>query len=299
MKRPWPALARTLAGDHPRYEQTYFGQYKGYYFTGDGARRDEDGQGRQVLLLVCPCASHCAWEIIMDCRIVACNLRFCLRRRRTCTCSLVRATLLSFLWPARFPRSYYWISGRVDDVINVSGHRLGTAEARPQGSQHASRCGGGARLLDRPSRGNTPDPGAELPRHLGMESWCMLCLPAPAAPRRTARRLPAPHPAASVACLPHTGGKRAGGASPVRRGCGGAAGPPGEGTGGACPVAAAQPARLLKAAGNARAATAREGAPVQLNILACPAPPLSLHAAPPLPVPPPGALGSASTPLSR
>ncbi|KAL4422637.1 hypothetical protein ABPG75_008834 [Micractinium tetrahymenae] len=66
MKRPWPALARTLAGDHPRYEQTYFGHYKGYYFTGDGARRDEDG--------------------------------------------------------------YYWISGRVDDVINVSGHRLGTAE---------------------------------------------------------------------------------------------------------------------------------------------------------------------------
>ncbi|KAL4449019.1 hypothetical protein ABPG77_007736 [Micractinium sp. CCAP 211/92] len=66
MKCPWPALARTLAGDHQRYEQTYFGQYRGYYFTGDGARRDEDG--------------------------------------------------------------YYWISGRVDDVINVSGHRLGTAE---------------------------------------------------------------------------------------------------------------------------------------------------------------------------
>jgi acetyl-CoA synthetase len=57
---------RTLYGDHKRFEETYFQQYKGYYFTGDGCRRDEDG--------------------------------------------------------------YYWITGRVDDVINVSGHRMGTAE---------------------------------------------------------------------------------------------------------------------------------------------------------------------------
>ncbi|PRW59907.1 acetyl-coenzyme A chloroplastic glyoxysomal-like [Chlorella sorokiniana] len=66
IKRPWPSMMRTVAGDHPRFEQTYFSHYKGYYFTGDGARRDEDG--------------------------------------------------------------YYWILGRVDDVINVSGHRIGTAE---------------------------------------------------------------------------------------------------------------------------------------------------------------------------
>jgi len=66
MKRPWPGQMRTVYGDHPRFEQTYFDMYKGYYFTGDGARRDEDG--------------------------------------------------------------YYWITGRVDDVINVSGHRMGTAE---------------------------------------------------------------------------------------------------------------------------------------------------------------------------
>jgi len=64
--RPWPAQMRTLYGDHRRYYETYFSQYKGYYFTGDGARRDEDG--------------------------------------------------------------YYWITGRIDDVLNVSGHRLGTAE---------------------------------------------------------------------------------------------------------------------------------------------------------------------------
>jgi acetyl-CoA synthetase len=63
---PWPGQARTVHGDHHRFRETYYTQYPGYYFTGDGARRDEDG--------------------------------------------------------------YYWITGRIDDVINVSGHRLGTAE---------------------------------------------------------------------------------------------------------------------------------------------------------------------------
>jgi acetyl-CoA synthetase len=62
----WPGQARSVYGDHERFEQTYFSTYKGKYFTGDGCRRDEDG--------------------------------------------------------------YYWITGRVDDVINVSGHRMGTAE---------------------------------------------------------------------------------------------------------------------------------------------------------------------------
>ena len=64
--RPWPGIMRTLYGDHQRFIDTYFSMYKGLYFTGDGARRDEDG--------------------------------------------------------------YWWITGRVDDVINVSGHRMGTAE---------------------------------------------------------------------------------------------------------------------------------------------------------------------------
>ena len=62
----WPGQARSVYGDHARFEQTYFSTYKSKYFTGDGCRRDEDG--------------------------------------------------------------YYWITGRVDDVINVSGHRMGTAE---------------------------------------------------------------------------------------------------------------------------------------------------------------------------
>ena len=66
IKDSWPSQARTVYGDHERFIQTYFSAYKGVYFTGDGARRDEDG--------------------------------------------------------------YYWITGRVDDVLNVSGHRLGTAE---------------------------------------------------------------------------------------------------------------------------------------------------------------------------
>jgi acetyl-CoA synthetase len=62
----WPGQMRTVYGDHQRFFDTYFSQYPGYYFTGDGARRDEDG--------------------------------------------------------------YHWITGRIDDVINVSGHRMGTAE---------------------------------------------------------------------------------------------------------------------------------------------------------------------------
>lgn len=66
IKRSWPGQMRTIYGDHDRFIETYFKMYPGYYFTGDGARRDEDG--------------------------------------------------------------YYWITGRVDDVINVSGHRMGTAE---------------------------------------------------------------------------------------------------------------------------------------------------------------------------
>jgi len=66
IKIAWPGIMRTVYGDHDRFRQTYFATYSGYYLTGDGARRDEDG--------------------------------------------------------------YYWITGRVDDVLNVSGHRIGTAE---------------------------------------------------------------------------------------------------------------------------------------------------------------------------
>lgn len=66
IRKPWPGLMRGVYGDPERFKQTYFIQYPGFYFTGDGARRDEDG--------------------------------------------------------------YFWLMGRVDDVLNVSGHRLGTAE---------------------------------------------------------------------------------------------------------------------------------------------------------------------------
>ena len=62
----WPGQIRTVFGDHERCIDTYYSTYEGYYFTGDGARRDEDG--------------------------------------------------------------YFWITGRVDDVLNISGHRMGTAE---------------------------------------------------------------------------------------------------------------------------------------------------------------------------
>ena len=66
IKDSWPGQMRTVFGDHKRFVSTYFNDFKGYYFTGDGCRRDKDG--------------------------------------------------------------YYWITGRVDDVLNVSGHRMGTAE---------------------------------------------------------------------------------------------------------------------------------------------------------------------------
>ncbi len=74
IKFPWPGMLRTTYGDHDRCKQTYFSTYKGYYFTGDGVKRDHDG--------------------------------------------------------------YYRIMGRVDDVINVSGHRLGTAEVENAINEH-------------------------------------------------------------------------------------------------------------------------------------------------------------------
>ncbi|MGR3721875.1 acetate--CoA ligase [Abyssibius alkaniclasticus] len=75
IKDSWPGQMRTVFGDHDRFVSAYFADYKGYYFTGDGCRRDADG--------------------------------------------------------------YYWITGRVDDVINVSGHRMGTAEVESALVAHA------------------------------------------------------------------------------------------------------------------------------------------------------------------
>lgn len=74
MEKPWPGIARTIWGNHDRYRETYFSTYKGRYFTGDGARRDDKGR--------------------------------------------------------------YRITGRVDDVINVSGHRIGTAEVEDAINEH-------------------------------------------------------------------------------------------------------------------------------------------------------------------
>ncbi len=76
IKTAWPGMMRTVYGDHERFIDTYFRRFPGYYMTGDGVRRDEDG--------------------------------------------------------------YYWITGRVDDVLNVSGHRLGTAEVEGAIGQHSA-----------------------------------------------------------------------------------------------------------------------------------------------------------------
>ena len=74
--KPWPSMLRTLWGDDERFQKTYFGDYPGIYFTGDGAKQDKDG--------------------------------------------------------------YFWISGRVDDVLNISGHRIGTAEVEAALATHHS-----------------------------------------------------------------------------------------------------------------------------------------------------------------
>jgi acetyl-CoA synthetase len=78
LKFPWPAMARTIYGDHQRFKETYFSTFPGKYFTGDGCKRDEDG--------------------------------------------------------------YYRITGRVDDIIIVSGHNMGTAEIESAIDEHSSVC---------------------------------------------------------------------------------------------------------------------------------------------------------------
>ncbi|MCF7761461.1 MAG: AMP-binding protein, partial [Cephaloticoccus sp.] len=76
IEKPWPSMLRTLWGDDERFQKTYFSDYPGIYFTGDGARQDKDG--------------------------------------------------------------YFWIVGRIDDVLNISGHRLGTAEVESALVSHPS-----------------------------------------------------------------------------------------------------------------------------------------------------------------
>jgi len=91
LSQAWPSSIRTIYGDHERFESTYFSAFPGYYFTGDGARRDADG--------------------------------------------------------------YYWITGRVDDVINVSGHRIGTAEVESALVGHPSCAEAAVVGYDHPIKG--------------------------------------------------------------------------------------------------------------------------------------------------
>ena len=103
---PWPGQSRTVWGDHQRFKETYFGQYRGLYFTGDGCRRDEDG--------------------------------------------------------------YYWITGRIDDVLNVSGHRLGTAEVESHRRvRHPRRHSCGAGTAEDPQReDHAPHPAQDRRRRV-------------------------------------------------------------------------------------------------------------------------------------
>ena len=94
VKGPWPGLMRTVYGDHQRFEQTYFHKFPGYYTTGDGCRRDEDG--------------------------------------------------------------YYWITGRVDDMMNVSGHLLSTAEIESALVTHPSVVEAAVVAAPHDVKGQTP-----------------------------------------------------------------------------------------------------------------------------------------------
>jgi acetyl-CoA synthetase len=121
IKSPWPSMLRTIWGDDDRFRKTYWSAYKGWYFTGDGARRDKDG--------------------------------------------------------------YFWVMGRVDDVVNVAGHRLGTAEI--ESSLVAHRLVSESAVVARPDdvKGNaliafvtlksghqpTPELKEELRQHVGKE----------------------------------------------------------------------------------------------------------------------------------
>ncbi|XP_030838928.1 acetyl-coenzyme A synthetase, cytoplasmic [Strongylocentrotus purpuratus] len=90
-KQPWPGVMRTVYGDHERYESTYFRQFPGYYKTGDGCKRDEDG--------------------------------------------------------------YYWITGRIDDMFNVSGHLLSTAEIESSLIEHSKIAEAAAVAYPHPTKG--------------------------------------------------------------------------------------------------------------------------------------------------
>jgi acetyl-CoA synthetase len=91
---PWPGISRTVLFDHGRYEKTYYKSFPGYYFTGDGARRDEDG--------------------------------------------------------------YFWITGRVDDLMNVSGHLLSTAEIESALAAHEDVIESAVVAIEHPIKGHSP-----------------------------------------------------------------------------------------------------------------------------------------------
>jgi len=92
IKKPWPGAARTVWGDHSRFQATYYSQYDGYYFTGDGCKRDEEG--------------------------------------------------------------YHWLTGRIDDVMIVSGHRIGTAEVESALVLHPSVAEAAVVSCEHPIKGH-------------------------------------------------------------------------------------------------------------------------------------------------
>jgi acetyl-CoA synthetase len=114
----WPSTIRGVFGDQERYEQTYFAPYKGYYFSGDGARRDgvliPSNPSVLSLRKAASFSPHAQLRLCQTLQFVRPRVSEAQQLADVCTCHAADG--------------YYWITGRVDDVINVSGHRIGTAE---------------------------------------------------------------------------------------------------------------------------------------------------------------------------
>ena len=121
ISQSWPGQMRTVYGDHQRFIDTYFSQYDGKYFTGDGCRRDKDGKEIKGAGEGRLCISQ-SWPGQMR-TVYGDHQRFI-----DTYFSQFDGKYFTGDGAKRDKDGYYWITGRVDDVIIVSGHNLGTAE---------------------------------------------------------------------------------------------------------------------------------------------------------------------------
>lgn len=180
IKKAWPSSMRTLSGDHERFETTYFKVYRGYYFTGDGCRRDKDGyywligvllplakgsvnecpgqrsqsmspaQGAEHVIQVARSSHSLSTEMLLP-QDGKTRSRGTLRVHRTRVALLLPALSAALLHRSRGAVTRR--AGRVDDVINVSGHRIGTAEVEGALTQHPQCAEAAVVPMEHPIKG--------------------------------------------------------------------------------------------------------------------------------------------------